>query len=88
MIADLQRVSGDALVTELTSTAPLDRVADESPVLLLDVHVHPGVRVAEQELNEITLDRHHPIIEVGCGERMMRVRLRAGERCGSDKQND
>ena len=79
VVADLQRVSVHTLAAELAGAAPLDRVAHDRAVLFLHVHVHPGVRVTEHELDQIALDRHHPVFEVGGSKGVVCVRLRADQ---------
>src|SRR5687767_5757016 len=88
VVANLQRVSGHTLGSELAGTAPLDRIAHDLAVLFFHVHVHPRMRVAEQELNDVALDGDVLVFKVGGRERVVGIRLCANETRGSNKQND
>src|SRR5687767_3197100 len=71
VVADLQRVFADALSAKLPGAAPFDGVARDRTVLLLHGEMHEGMRVSVQELNDVPLDRHHLILQVGRGERVV-----------------
>src|SRR5262245_16754786 len=79
VVTDPERLSGDALLTELPHATPFHGVAHLRPVLLFDVDVHEGMRVAEIELYEIAFNRDGFLFAVGGRKRMMRIRARAGQ---------
>src|SRR5215203_4684826 len=87
VITGLQRFSGNTLTAELTGAAPLNGVAHHRSILLLHHHVHEGVRISKQELHQLTLVRHRLIFQVGGGEGVMGVCLRANEARCRDKAN-
>src|SRR5688500_4937985 len=60
VVADFERGPGDALPGKLAAAAPLDRPPLHLAGWRRHFDVHPGMRVAEQELHKLALDRHFP----------------------------
>src|SRR5437868_10735341 len=56
MIARLQRFARDTLASQLPARAQFDRVALHDALLIRGFDVNEGMRVAIQELNQISLD--------------------------------
>src|SRR5436190_17425384 len=70
-VADAQRLVRDALARQLACAAPLDGPALQRAVLVRRFYVHERVRVAEHELQQLTLDFRRAVFEIGRRERMM-----------------
>ena len=85
MIARLQRLARDALTAECSAAAPFDGIANGLALFILAFNVDERMRIAEQELNEVALDRLLLVFEIRCRERMMRVKRNARQqRCCSN----
>src|SRR6185295_9664208 len=73
---------------ELTARAPLNGPALHLAVLVRRFDVHERVRVAEEELHQIPLNRHRLILEVGCRERMVGLYTRASHHSHSGNEQN
>src|SRR5688572_17198337 len=75
IVTRLQRLPGDSLTVELSSTTPLHRVAHQRTVLFLDHEVHKGMGIAEHELHQLPFDGHRLVFQICGSKRVMRGRL-------------
>jgi len=64
MIAGLESVSRHALLTELDDAAPFHVPSHHLPARVLDVHLHVGMRIAKQHLDDGTIQRDSFIFQV------------------------
>jgi hypothetical protein len=76
VIARLERVARDPV--QLAGGGPLDGPALHLSALVGPHQVHEGMRIPEHELDHVPLDLDFLVGQVGGGERVMRVRRRAG----------
>jgi hypothetical protein len=72
----MERFPRNALTIQLPASAPFNRVALHGAFFVFGLDVHEGMRISEEELHEVPLDRFRLILEVGGCEGM--VRLDAG----------
>src|SRR6266705_2550162 len=82
MIAWLQGFSCDTLLVELSAAAPFDGILNGFTFFVLALDMNERMRVAEYELNQITLDRLLLIFEVGSSKGMVTVDLSTGQQGG------
>src|SRR5580692_5764474 len=78
VIARLQGLAGNALAAELATGAPFHGPALHHALFVGCFHVHEGVRVAIQELNQVALDLLGLIFKISRSERVMGKRPAAG----------
>src|SRR5688572_15684796 len=78
LVADLQGLLIHAGPSEVGRAGPLDGIAAYRPVLLHDVHLDKGVRIAKLELHQLALNRDPLILFVGRGKRVVCGQRRAG----------
>src|SRR5262245_50878356 len=77
-IADLERLSSDALIGQLSSAAPLDSPPLFQAVFIWSLEVHEGMRVAVDELHQLPLKLDLFVDVVGGAVGMVRPRCGSG----------
>src|SRR5206468_11839572 len=88
VIARMQRFARNTLTIQLAAGAPLDRPALSLAVLVRGFHVNKRVRVAEQELYQVSFNRDRLVLEVGGRKRMVGLQAGASHQGHSgDEQN-
>src|SRR5262249_51377087 len=73
VVADLERVAGDALLAKLSAGSPLDRPTRDGAARFLHFHLHEGVRIAIQELHQIAFDFYGLVLKRGGGKGVVSV---------------
>src|SRR5437868_1882143 len=79
MITGFQGFPCDTLLAKQSTAAPFDRVLDLFAFVVLALDMDERMRIAEDELNEITLDRLLLVFEVGGSKGMVTIDLNAGQ---------
>src|SRR5437773_6549931 len=87
-VAELERLARDACAPELTDAGPLDRPPHHLAVLVRRLDVHERMRVAEEELHELALDRDGLVLVIGGGKGMMCPGRDAGPHDGDRQDNE
>src|SRR4029450_863495 len=84
-IADLERFSSHALIGQLSAAAPLDGPPLLDAVFVGSLEVHEGMRVAVDELHQLSFELDLLVDVVGGAVGMVRVGGGAGHQCEQDK---
>src|SRR5688572_4559905 len=89
VVAHFEREARDPTLRELRNAAPLTAPAHFLAVLLGHFDVDERMGIANIELDHVPFDLHHLMLDVGAGERVMRIDACAGDdyRGGDDGKN-
>ena len=85
MITGFQCFPGDTLLAKQSAAAPFNGVLNLFALIVLAFDMDERMRIAEDELNQITLDRLLLVFEVGGSKGMVTLDLNAGQQdcCGN-----
>src|SRR6266849_9870833 len=83
MVARFQRFARDALTSQLSAGAPLNRPTLHDALVVRTFHMDEGMRVPIQELHQVSFDFLGLVLEVGRREGVMGQSPASGDDCSS-----